>query len=142
MSLKRTDLVYDLFYASNTDPLTADRIATLTIQLRDEVGTTQLSTQLSRTSVRATGKKVYAVGQQMVNDGGDALLVAAESHFRKDTPVLTENLISEVLDFIEGNLGSASTWLGVYGMKIFSGEDVSKFLPESVLKADGAAAAA
>ena len=38
MSLKRTDLVYDLFYASNTDPMTADRIATLTIQLRDEAG--------------------------------------------------------------------------------------------------------
>lgn len=36
MSLTRNDMVYDLYYASNTDPMTADRTATLTIQLRDE----------------------------------------------------------------------------------------------------------
>lgn len=109
MSLKRTDLVYDLFYASNTDPMTADRIATLTIQLRDEAGVTQLSTQLSRTVLRSNKQKVYAVGQQMINDGGDPLLVAAEAYFRKDTATLTEGLISEVLDFIEGNLAAGST---------------------------------
>ena len=116
MSLKRTDLVYDLFYASNTDPMTADRIATLTIQLRDESGATQLSTQLSRTVLRSNKQKVYTVGQQMINDGGDALLVAAEAFFRKDT---------------------ATTWMGVYGMKIYSGEALTELLPEDVLKADG-----
>ncbi|ELP0880781.1 hypothetical protein [Klebsiella pneumoniae] len=142
MSLKRTDLVYDLFYASNTDPMTADRIATLTIQLRDEAGVTQLSTQLSRTVLRSNQQKIYAVGQQMINDGGDALLVAAEAYFRKDTATLTEDLIGDVLDFIEGNLGAGSTWMGVYGMKIYSGEELSALLPEDVLKADGTEAAA
>lgn len=137
MSLKRTDLVYDLFYASNTDPMTADRIATLTIQLRDEAGTTQLSTQLSRVAMRSSKQKIYSVGQQMINDGGDALLVAAEAFFRKDTATLTEGLISDVLDFIEGNLGAGSTWMGVYGMKIYSGEALTELLPEDVLKADG-----
>lgn len=137
MSLKRDDLVYDLFYASSTDPMTADRIATLTIQLRDTAGTTQLSTQLSRTILRATKAKIYTIGQQMVNDGGDALLVAAEAYFRKDTDTLTEGLISEVLDFIEGNLGAGSTWMGVYGMKIYSGEALSDLLPDAVLNADG-----
>ncbi|WP_181421232.1 hypothetical protein [Klebsiella aerogenes] len=142
MSLKRTDLVYDLFYASNTDPMTADRIATLTIQLRDEAGVTQLSTQLSRTVLRSNQQKIYAVGQQMINDGGDALLVAAEAYFRKDTATLAEDLIGDVLDFIEGNLGAGSTWMGVYGMKIYSGEELSALLPEDVLKADGTEAAA
>ncbi|HCL5638177.1 TPA: hypothetical protein N2N45_004260 [Klebsiella aerogenes] len=142
MSLKRTDLVYDLFYASSTDPLTADRIATLTIQLRDESGVTQLSTQLSRTVLRSSNQKIYAVGQQMINDGGDALLVAAEAYFRKDAATITEDLIGDVLDFIEGNLGAGSTWMGVYGMKIYSGEELSALLPEDVLKADGTEAAA
>ncbi|WP_177930865.1 hypothetical protein [Klebsiella grimontii] len=137
MSLKRTDLVYDLFYASNTDPMTADRIATLTVQLRDEAGITQLSTQLSRTVLRSNKQKVYAVGQQMINDGGDPLLVAAEAYFRKDSAALTESLISEVLDFIEGNLGAGSTWMGVYGMKIYSGEALTDLLPKDVLKTDG-----
>lgn len=141
MSLKRTDLVYDLFYASSTDASTADRIATLTIQLRDTAGITQLSTQLSRTVLRSNSQKVYTVGQQMVNGGGDALLVAAEAYFRKDVDTLTEDLISEVLDFIEGNLGVGSTWMGVYGMKIYSGEALADLLPEDVLKADGTVAA-
>ena len=73
----------------------------------------------------------------MINDGGDPLLVAAEAYFRKDTATLTEGLISEVLDFIEGNLAAGSTWMGVYGMKIYSGEALTELLPVDVLKADG-----
>lgn len=140
MSLKRTDLVYDLFYASSTDPMTADRTAMLTIQLRDDSG----ATQLSRTVLRSSSQKVYAIGQQMINDGdGDgALLVAAEDYFRKDTDTLTEGLISDVLDFIESNLGAGSTWMGVYGMKVYSGEALTGLLPEDVLKADGTETAA
>jgi hypothetical protein len=118
--------------------MTADRIATLTIQLRDEAGTTQLSTQLSRIVLSSNKQKIYTVGQQMINDGSDALLAAVEVFFRKDTATLTESLISEVLDFIEGNLSAGSTWMGVYGMKIYSGEALTKLLPEDVLKADGA----
>ncbi|HHT4259149.1 TPA: hypothetical protein ACTYZB_004816 [Klebsiella variicola] len=137
MSLKRTDLVYDLFYASTTDAVTADRTATLTIQLRDDAGVTQTYTQLCRTTVRSSGEKVYTVGQQMVNSGSDPLLVATEAYFRKNTSTLTEGLISEVLDFIEGNLGAGSTWMGVYGMKIYSGEPLENLLPEDVLVADG-----
>lgn len=139
MSLTRNDMVYDLYYASNTDPMTADRTATLTIQLRDEAGATKLTTQLSRTIVRATKAKVYAVGQQMIVAGDDALLVAAEAYLRKDTASLTEDLISKVMDFIEGNMGAGSTWMGVYGMKIFSGEQLSALLPASVLDTDGTA---
>lgn len=139
MSLTRNDMVYDLYYASNTDPMTADRTATLTIQLRNEAGATKLTTQLSRTIVRATKAKVYAVGQQMVVAGDDALLVAAEAYLRKDTASLTEDLISKVMDFIEGNMGAGSTWMGVYGMKIFSGEQLSALLPASVLDTDGTA---
>lgn len=139
MSLTRNDMVYDLYYASNTDPMTADRTATLTIQLRNEAGATKLTTQLSRTIVRATKAKVYAVGQQMVVAGDDALLVAAEAYLRKDTASLTEDLISKVMDFIEGNMGAGSTWMGVYGMKIFSGEQLSALLPTSILDTDGTA---
>lgn len=139
MSLTRNDMVYDLYYASNTDPMTADRTATLTIQLRDEAGATKLTTQLSRTIVRATKAKVYAVGQQMIVAGDDALLVAAEAYLRKDTASLTEDLISKVMDFIEGNMGAGSTWMGVYGMKIFSGEQLSALLPASILDTDGTA---
>ncbi|HBW9904209.1 TPA: hypothetical protein MFX83_15535 [Klebsiella pneumoniae] len=139
MSLTRNDMVYDLYYASNTDPMTADRTATLTIQLRNEAGATKLTTQLSRTIVRATKAKVYAVGQQMIVAGDDALLVAAEAYLRKDTASLTEDLISKVMDFIEGNMGAGSTWMGVYGMKIFSGEQLSALLPTSILDTDGTA---
>ncbi|HBR4142276.1 Uncharacterised protein [Klebsiella pneumoniae] len=139
MSLTRNDMVYDLYYASNTDPMTADRTATLTIQLRDEAGATKLTTQLSRTIVRATKAKVYAVGQQMIVAGDDALLVATEAYLRKDTASLTEDLISKVMDFIEGNMGAGSTWMGVYGMKIFSGEQLSALLPASILDTDGTA---
>lgn len=142
MSLTRNDMVYDLYYASNTDPMTADRTATLTIQLRDEAGATKLTTQLSRTIVRATKAKVYAVGQQMIVAGDDALLVATEAYLRKDTASLTEDLISKVMDFIEGNMGAGSTWMGVYGMKIFSGEQLSALLPASILDTDGTAAKA
>ena len=139
MSLTRNDMVYDLYYASNTDPMTADRTATLTIQLRDEAGATKMTTQLSRTIVRATKAKVYAVGQQMIVAGDDALLVATEAYLRKDTASLTEDLISKVMDFIEGNMGAGSTWMGVYGMKIFSGEQLSALLPASILDTDGTA---
>ena len=73
----------------------------------------------------------------MINDGGDPLLVAAEAYFRKDTATLTEGLISEVLDFIEGESCRRQYRMGVYGMKIYSGEALTELLPVDVLKADG-----
>ena len=141
MSLKRTDLVYDLFYSSSTETSTSDRIVVLTAQFRLPSGANQLTTQLTRRIVKSTKAKQYQVGQQIIADGSDPLLVAAETFYRQDPATTIEELMGTVQDFIEGNLGANSTWMGVYGIKILSGEDISLALPDSVLNADGQATA-
>lgn len=137
MSFKREDLLFDMFYASDTDPSTGDKKVTLTIQLRDAGATTQLLTQLTQVTAKATKVKTYGVGQQTIQNGSDPLLVAVESFYREDPKTVVTAAMDEVLDFIEGNLDAGSTWLGVYGMKIVSGAALSDYLPADVLDEDG-----
>ncbi|VCY15567.1 hypothetical protein BANRA_05230 [Klebsiella pneumoniae] len=43
-----------------------------------------------------------------------------------------ENLMAQVQDMIEGNLGANNTWVGSYGITIVSGGSLEEYLPESV----------
>lgn len=132
MSLKHEDLVMDLFYTSSTNEA-GDKQARVTIQIRDEGAVSQVTTQLIRTTMKATKAKVYAVGEQSIKDGSDPLLVAIESYYRQDTKSVTETLMAEVTDFLEGNLGSDNTYLGIYGITILSGAALVDYLPPAVI---------
>lgn len=50
--------------------------------------------------------------------------------------------MSDVTDFITGNVNQSSTWVGFNGLKIFDGVQLDTRLPESVLQADGSSATA
>lgn len=137
MSLKREDVLCDVFYQSATDSATLNRLVTITIQFRNSAGESLSTTQLTRNIVKASGAKQYAIGLQQVSIGSDPLLVAIESYYRKDTDTLTENLIAGALDFISGNLDQSTTLITSYGLGVGTGLAIADVLPATVLAADG-----
>ncbi|WP_454890010.1 hypothetical protein [Serratia quinivorans] len=138
MSFKRTDLVFDMFYASESD--SGDKIAKITIQIRDTAtGAPQQISTVHRRTAAGTKAKTYGVGLQSVTAGGDALLVGIEEYFRTDPKTTVEGLMAVVMDFLESSVDSSNTWFGVYGMKIISDGLLADYLPASVLDKDGGA---
>ncbi|HBS6785008.1 TPA: hypothetical protein MDM46_001275 [Klebsiella pneumoniae] len=131
MSLTKEDLVFDLYYASSTDE-EGNKLAQLTVQFRDPSAVPHVTTQLARTTFKRDRSKVYAVGEQSVKNGSDTLLAAIEAYYRTDPKTIFENLMAQVQDMIEGNLGANNTWVGSYGITIVSGGSLEEYLPESV----------
>ncbi|EIY1381123.1 hypothetical protein ACYBYS_25330 [Klebsiella pneumoniae] len=140
MMFNRNELTISMFYASTTDA-DSNRIATITLQVNDTEGSPVQSSQLLCVTDKA-GKKTYSVGEQSTKNGSDPLLVAIENYWRQNTPAVTGSLMSDVTDFITGNVNQSSTWVGFNGLKIFDGVQLDTRLPESVLQADGSSATA
>lgn len=138
----RDDLTISMYYASSTDLESGNKLATMTIEVRDTspIADLALMTQLQCMTDKAK-KKTYAVGKQSIANGSDPLLVAIEQYWRTGTEALVKDLLSEVMDFISGSVGQENTWVGQYGLKVFESRPLAERLPESILQADGGAAA-
>ncbi|EIV3811513.1 TPA: hypothetical protein ACS29V_003953 [Klebsiella oxytoca] len=139
----RDDLTISMYYASSTDAESGNKLATMTIEVRDTtpIADLALMTQLQCVTDKAK-KKTYSVGKQSIANGSDPLLVAIEGHWRTSTEALVKELLAEVMDFISGSVGQESTWVGQYGLKVFENAPLIERLPESVLQADGGVAPA
>ena len=137
MNLKREDVQLDMYYQSTTEGDTQDRNVVITIACHGASGENYLTTQLNRKTIKATGKREYSIGMQQIASGSDPLLVAIEEYYRKNYAATTEGLITDALDFISGNLDQASTWVGVYGLKIGASGAIADVLPADVVAADG-----
>lgn len=131
---KRDELTISMFYASSTND-DGSKTATITIQVNaanaDAVQTSQL---LCITDV--SKQKTYVVGEQSIKDGSDPLLVAIESYWRTNTQAVVGQLMSDVLEFIAGNVSQGTTWLGFNGLSVFENEPLANRIPESVLDSD------
>ncbi|WP_297200378.1 hypothetical protein [uncultured Pluralibacter sp.] len=132
---KRNDLTLSMFYASSTNN-DGSKTAIITVQINasnaDAVQTSQLLC-ITDTSK----KKSYAVGEQSIKDGSDPLLVSIESYWRQNTQAVVGQLMSDVLEFIAGNVSQGTTWLGFNGLRVFENEPLENRIPEGVLDADG-----
>lgn len=139
---KRDDLTISMYYASSTDSESGNKLATMTVEVRDisPIGDLALMTQLQCVTDKAK-KKTYSVGKQSLENGSDPLLVAIEQYWRTGTEGLVKDLLAEVMDFISGSVGQENTWVGQYGLKVFENAALAERLPESVLQADGGASA-
>lgn len=139
----RDDLTISMFYSSSTESESGNKLATMTLELRDaeNFGEAIQMTQLHCVTDKAK-KKTYSVGKQSIASGSDPLLVAIEQYWRTDTDTKVKDLLADVMEFIAGSLGQESTWVGQYGLKVFENEPLSACLPESVLQADDGTAPA
>ncbi|AOO60011.1 hypothetical protein AN237_26005 (plasmid) [Raoultella ornithinolytica] len=138
----RDDLTISMYYASSTDSESGNKLATMTVEVRDTspIADLVLMTQLQCVTDKAK-KKTYTVGKQSIANGSDPLLIAIEQYWRTGTETLVKDLLAEVMDFISGSIASDTTWVGQYGLKVFENRALAERLPESVLQADGGAAA-
>lgn len=137
----RNDLTLSMFYSSQVNEETGNKEATLTLLALGPEGESLHSTQLKCVTDTAK-KKSYSVGEQMIVNGSDPLLVAVENYWRGSVESATKSLLAETMEFIAGNISSASTWVGQYGIKVFENVPLAERLPESVLQADGGVAPA
>ncbi|KMK08169.1 hypothetical protein ABW06_24830 [Pluralibacter gergoviae] len=134
---KRNDLTLSMFYASSTND-DGSKTAIITVQINaanaDAVQTSQLLCITDNSK-----KETYVVGEQSIKDGSDPLLVAIESYWRSNTQAVVGQLMSDVLEFIAGNVSQGTTWLGFNGLSVFENEPLANRIPENVLDADGGA---
>lgn len=137
MTLKRMDLVLDLFYSSLTLE-NRDRQAIVTLQLRDGDSVIQHITQLVCTTSADNQKKMYTTGERFMKSGTDPLLVAVEQYWRQNAESEAKKLLAQVMTFIEGDVNTGNTCMGSYGITVVSGAALSGYLPESVLSSDRA----
>lgn len=139
----RDDLNISMYYASSTDAESGNKLATMTIEVRDTTPFLEpvLTSQLHCVTDKMK-KKTYSVGKQSIANGSDPLLVAIEGHWRTGTEAQVKDLLAEVMDFISGSIGNETTWVGQYGLKVFENSPLVERLPESVLQADGGVAPA
>lgn len=135
----RNDLTLSLFYASSTND-DGDKVASLTVQVNNSDMVAMQSNKLQCITDK-TGKKAYSVGEQMITNGSDPLLVALEDYWRRNTETAVTGFLNDVGDFIAGNISQSSTFLGFNGLKVFENEPLAARIPEDVLQADGGASA-
>lgn len=135
----RNDLTLSLFYASSTND-DGDKVASLTVQVNNSDMVAMQSNKLQCITDK-TGKKAYSVGEQMITNGSDPLLVALEDYWRRNTETVATGFLNDVGDFIAGNISQSSTFLGFNGLKVFENEPLAARIPEDVLQADGGASA-
>ncbi|HBM2917834.1 TPA: hypothetical protein LVK99_001924 [Klebsiella michiganensis] len=133
----RNDLTLSLFYASSTND-DDDKVASLTVQVNNTDMMAMQSNKLQCITDK-TGKKAYSVGEQMITNGSDPLLVAIEDYWRQNTETVVTGFLNDVGDFIAGNISQSSTFLGFNGLKVFESEPLTARIPEDVLQADGGA---
>ena len=136
----RNDLTLSLFYASSTND-DGDKVASLTVQVNNSDMVAMQSNKLQCITDK-TGKKAYSVGEQMITNGSDPLLVALEDYWRRNTETVVTGFLNDVGDFIAGNISQSSTFLGFNGLKVFENEPLtpcsssaisfSKIFPEVV----------
>lgn len=138
----RNELVLGMYYRSAKDAETGDKLAIVTLQVKEAEAQSvivQSSELICRT---ATGnKKTYLVGAQSISSGSDSLLSAIENHWRSGTESLAKALINEALEFFMENVAPETTWMSSNGLEIFAALPLDSHIPEDVLKADGTPAA-
>ncbi|HDS4380672.1 hypothetical protein [Klebsiella oxytoca] len=139
---KRDELVLAMYYRSTKDADTGDKLALVTVKVKEaanQSNVVQSSELICRTS---TGnKKAYQVGAQSISSGSDPLLSAIENYWRSNTETLAKELITESLEFFMENVSPENTWMSADGLEIFAAAELGSHLPDSVLNADSAASA-
>ncbi|PHM52428.1 hypothetical protein [Xenorhabdus hominickii] len=130
--INRSNLVFDMYYASRKNGAASEKIAEITTIVRDRATGEEVTTA---TFKRITGKdrnQKFDLGVIRLSRGNDLFCTSVIEHYRKDVENQFKNLMVEVSDVLESGLNS-STWISMFGLRIMGDIPVEQHLPEEVL---------
>ncbi|WP_275378634.1 hypothetical protein [Xenorhabdus bovienii] len=134
--INRSNLVFDMYYASEKNATTGEKIAKITTIVRDRATGEEVTTA---TFKRITGKdrsQKFDLGVIRLSRGNDLFCTSVIEHYRKDVESQFKNLMIEVSDVLESGLNN-TTWIGSFGLRIMGDIPAELHLPEDVLKLVG-----
>ncbi|MEX6428161.1 hypothetical protein AB7Z98_14065 [Providencia manganoxydans] len=131
MNLPKELVQADLYYASGKNE-TGDKIAEITLQIVNGENRTEIFATTFRRITDKSRKQTFELGAVRIEQGADEFSMAIYDHFRASVDSHFKNLMSEVTDFLETGLDT-STWIGAYGLRIYSGISAEGVLPAVVM---------
>lgn len=131
MNLPKELVQADLYYASGKNE-TGDKIAEITLQIVNGENRTEIFATTFRRITDKSRKQTFELGAVRIEQGADEFSMAIYDHFRASVDSHFKNLMSEVTDFLETGLDT-STWIGAYGLRIYSGVSAEGVLPVVVM---------
>ncbi|MEQ4694050.1 hypothetical protein [Providencia manganoxydans] len=131
MNLPKELVQADLYYASGKNE-TGDKIAEITLQIVNGENRTEIFATTFRRITDKSRKQTFELGAVRIEQGADEFSMAIYDHFRASVDSHFKNLMSEVTDFLETGLDT-STWIGAYGLRIYSGVSAEGVLPAVVM---------
>ncbi|MEY0334731.1 hypothetical protein AB7W23_21465 [Providencia rettgeri] len=131
MNLPKELVQADLYYASGKNE-TGDKIAEITLQIVNGENRTEIFATTFRRITDKSRKQTFELGAVRIEQGADEFSMAVYDHFRAGVDSHFKNLMSEVTDFLETGLDT-STWIGAYGLRIYSGVSAEGVLPAVVM---------
>nr|WP_181374624.1 hypothetical protein [Pectobacterium carotovorum]AKG47448.1 hypothetical protein pA_00008 [Pectobacterium carotovorum] len=131
MNLLKEQAQADLYYASSKTEA-GDKVAEITLQIVNGENRNEIFATTFRRITDKSRKQSFELGAVRIEQGGDEFSMAVYDHFRVGVDNHFKTLMSEVTDFLETGLDT-STWIGAYGLKVFSEQPAAIVLPESVL---------
>lgn len=131
MNLLKEQVQADLYYASGkTD--TGEKIAEITLQIVNGENRNEIFATTFRRITDKSRKQTFELGSVRIEHGADEFSMAVYDHFRAGVDNHFKKLMAEVTDFLETGLDT-STWIGAYGLRIFSGASAEDILPPNVI---------
>ncbi|WP_369427552.1 hypothetical protein [Providencia sp. PROV236] len=131
MNLPKELVQADLYYASGKNE-TGDKIAEITLQIVNGENRTEIFATTFRRITDKSRKQTFELGAVRIEQGADEFSMAIYDHFRTGVDSHFKNLMAEVTDFLETGLDT-STWIGAYGLRIYSGVSAEGVLPVVVM---------
>ncbi|MEW2741589.1 hypothetical protein ABZ131_20730 [Providencia rettgeri] len=131
MNLLKEQVQADLYYASGKTE-TGEKIAEITLQIVNGENRNEIFATTFRRITDKSRKQTFELGAVRIEHGADEFSMAIYDHFRAGVDNHFKTLMAEVTDFLETGLDT-STWIGAYGLKIFSEQPAEIALPENVL---------
>ncbi|KLN95639.1 hypothetical protein [Moellerella wisconsensis] len=129
---KKENVKIDLYYASGKHEESGSKVAEATILINNREDNTEIAAITLRRATDKARKQTYGMGSVRMEFGADKFTNAVHQHFCADIEKRFKEVMSEVNDFFESGLDS-STWIGAFGLKIFSDAEAGALLPESVI---------
>ncbi|MEQ4658450.1 hypothetical protein AB7Z54_14420 [Providencia manganoxydans] len=131
MNLPKELVQADLYYASGKNEA-GDKIAEITLQIVNGENRTEIFATTFRRITDKSRKQTFELGAVRIEQGADEFSMAIYDHFRTGVDSHFKNLMAEVTDFLETGLDT-STWIGAYGLRIYSGVSAEGVLPVVVM---------
>ncbi|WP_272668729.1 hypothetical protein [Providencia sp. PROV145] len=129
---KKENVKLDLYYASGKHEDSGSKVAEVTVLVNNKENNTEIIAVTLRRATDKARKQSFGMGTVRMEFGADEFTNAVHEHFRSDVEKRFKEVMSEVTDFIESGLDN-STWIGAFGLKIYTDADANVLLPDSII---------